>query len=112
MRLKNQAEKPNLAVNLGGVKLKNPVVVASGTFGYGKEYESFIDLSKIGAVIVKGTTIEPRLGNPPPRIIETPAGMLNAIGLENPGIEVFLTEYLPYLLDKGATVIVNIAGNR
>ena len=111
MRLKNQAEKPNLAVNLGGVKLKNPVVVASGTFGYGKEYESFIDLSKIGAVIVKGTTIEPRLGNPPPRIIETPAGMLNAIGLENPGIEVFLTEYLPYLLDKGATVIVNIAGN-
>lgn len=101
----------DLSVNLGGLLLNNPVTVASGTFGYGLEYEDYLDISKIGAVIVKGTTLEPRAGNNPPRIVETPAGMLNAIGLENPGIKVFLEEYLPYLKEKGVTVIANIAGN-
>lgn len=101
----------DLGVNLGGIKLQNPVTVASGTFGYGREYEDYLDIAKIGAVIVKGTTLEARPGNPGPRIIETPAGMLNAIGLENPGVEVFLQEYLPYLYEKNVTVIANIAGN-
>lgn len=91
--------------------MQNPVAVASGTFGYGREYQPYIDISKIGALIVKGTTLEPRCGNPPPRIYETPAGMLNAIGLENPGIEVFLQDYLPALLEDGVTVVANIAGN-
>lgn len=115
--MKNHINKINyendidISVDLGGLKLKNPVTVASGTFGYGLEYEDFIDISQIGGVIVKGTTLEPRSGNPFPRIAETPAGMLNAIGLENPGIDVFLKEYLPYLRDKGVTVIANIAGN-
>lgn len=101
----------DLTVNLGGIMMNNPVAVASGTFGYGREYEDYIDIAGIGAVIVKGTTLEPRTGNPPPRIMETAAGMLNAIGLENPGIEVFVNEYLPYLAEKQVTVIVNIAGN-
>ena len=101
----------NLSVNLGGIQMKNPVAVASGTFGYGFEYADFIDSSTIGAVIVKGTTLESRPGNMPPRIVETPAGMLNAIGLENPGVDVFLHEYLPVLREQGVTVIANIAGN-
>lgn len=101
----------SLGVNLGGIKLQNPVAVASGTFGYGREYEDYLDIAQIGAVIVKGTTLEARPGNPGPRIIETPAGMLNAIGLENPGVDVFLHEYLPYLYEKKVTVIANIAGN-
>ena len=100
-----------LSVNLGGIKLKNPVAVASGTFGYGFEYADFIEPERIGAVIVKGTTLHPRPGNPGPRIYETPAGMLNAIGLENPGIELFLQEYLPRLRERQVTVIANIAGN-
>lgn len=108
---KKDAFTPNLKVNLGGMVLKNPVTVASGTFGYGREYESFVHPSVPGAIIVKGTTLEPRLGNPPPRIVETPAGMLNAIGLENPGVKAFVAEHLPYLRAAGATVIANIAGN-
>lgn len=104
-------EELDLSVNLGGIRMKNPVAVASGTFGYGSEYEGLVDITNIGAVIVKGTTLEPRYGNLPPRIFETPSGMLNAIGLENPGAEVFLNEYLPVLRDKGVTVIANIAGN-
>lgn len=91
--------------------MNNPVAVASGTFGYGSEYAPYLDIAEIGAVIVKGTTLEPRAGNPPPRIVETPSGMLNAIGLENPGVDVFLNEHLPYLRSRGATVIANIAGN-
>jgi len=101
----------DLAVDLGGIAMKNPVAVASGTFGYGREYEDYLDISALGAVIVKGTTLEPRSGNPPPRIVETAAGMLNAIGLENPGVKVFTQEYLPYLVEKKVTVIANIAGN-
>lgn len=107
----NKEHELDLSVDLGGIKLNNPVAVASGTFGYGREYEDYLDIAGIGAVIVKGTTLEPRPGNPPPRIIETPAGMLNAIGLENPGVEVFVNEYLPYLYEKKVTVIANIAGN-
>lgn len=101
----------DLSVNLGGMMLANPVTVASGTFGYGREYETFFDLSKLGALLTKGTTLEPRTGNPAPRICETPAGMLNAIGLENPGVEVFLNEHLPFLRGRNVTVICNIAGN-
>ncbi len=106
-----KTSKLDLSVNLGGLLLNNPVTVASGTFGYGREYEDYLDISKIGAIVVKGTTLEPRAGNVPPRIVETAAGMLNAIGLENPGIEVFLKEHLPYLKEKNVTVIANIAGN-
>jgi len=111
MEMLNKKMDLDLTVNLGGIRLNNPVTVASGTFGYGREYEDYIDIAGIGAVIVKGTTLEPRNGNPPPRIIETTAGMLNAIGLENPGVEVFINEYLPYLYAKNVTVIANIAGN-
>lgn len=103
--------KVDLSVNLGGVKLANPVVVASGTFGYGREYEDYMNIADLGAVIVKGTTLTARPGNPAPRIVETPAGMLNAIGLENPGVDVFLEEHLPYLVKQNVTVIANIAGN-
>ena len=108
---KNADGRCDLSVNLGGIKMENPVAVASGTFGYGFEYADFIDSSTIGAVIVKGTTLEARPGNVPPRIAETPAGMLNAIGLENPGVDVFLDEYLPRLREKQVTIIANIAGN-
>lgn len=109
--MKQAYPSPELSVNLGGIKMNNPVTVASGTFGYGQEYEEFLDIAAIGAVIVKGTTLTARPGNPAPRIIETPAGMLNAIGLENPGVDVFLDEYLPYLRAQNVTVIANIAGN-
>lgn len=106
-----QDQEPEIIVNLGGLIMKNPVAVASGTFGYGREYEDYIDISSIGAIIVKGTTLTPRPGNPTPRIVETPAGMLNSIGLENPGIDAFLGEHLPYLREHNCTVIANIAGN-
>ncbi len=101
----------DMSVNLGGMKMQNPIAVASGTFGYGREYQDFVDISRIGAVIVKGTTLEERYGNLAPRIYETPAGMLNAIGLENPGIDVFLNDYLPSLSQDGVNVVANIAGN-
>ena len=101
----------DLSVNLGGLMMKNPVAVASGTFGYGFEYQDYVDPASIGAVIVKGTTLEKRIGNPPPRICETPAGMLNAIALENPGVEAFVSFHLPRLRQGGVTVVANIAGN-
>lgn len=91
--------------------MKNPVTTASGTFGFGPEYEPFVDLNRLGAIVVKGTTLEPRLGNPTPRIVETPAGILNAIGLQNPGVDAFISESLPYLLAYDVPVLVNIAGN-
>ncbi len=102
--------KPDLSVDFAGIKLKNPVLTASGTFGYGEEYADFVDLNKLGGVIVKGISLRPITGNPPPRIWETPSGMLNAIGLENPGVDVFLTEKLPYLRKFDTAVIVNIFG--
>lgn len=104
-------KKPNLSVNIGGIQMKNPVVTASGTFGFGPEYSSFIDLSRLGAIVVKGITLEPRVGNPTPRLVETPAGVLNSIGLQNPGVESFIEEILPHLLDCDLPVIVNIAGD-
>ena len=100
----------DLAVSLGRLKLKNPITVASGTFGFGREYASYYSLSELGAVITSAVTLEKRVGNKPPRLAETPAGILNSIGLENPGVEHFLQEDLPYLQRSGATVIVNIAG--
>lgn len=102
--------KPNLAVEVAGIKLKNPVLTASGTFGYGEEFAEFVDLNRLGGVIVKGISLRPIRGNPPPRIWETPSGMLNAIGLENPGVDVFLSEKLPYLRKFDTAVIVNMFG--
>ena len=101
----------NLQVNIGGIKMKNPVATASGTFGFGREYSGFVDLNRLGAVVIKGTTLLPRPGNPAPRIAETPAGMLNAIGLENPGLEAVVEQYLPFLRGFDVPVIVNIAGD-
>ena len=100
----------DLSVDFAGIKLKNPVLTASGTFGYGEEFAEFVDLNKLGGVIVKGISLKPIKGNPPPRIWETPSGMLNAIGLENPGVDVFLGEKLPYLRTFDTAVIVNIFG--
>ena len=102
---------PNLEVNIGGVAMKNPVATASGTCGYGDAYTDFYHPNLLGALVTKGISLEPRLGNSTPRIAETPAGMLNAIGLENVGLKVFLNEKLPPLRDSDVTVIVNIFGN-
>jgi len=99
----------DLAVNIGKLKLKNPVMVASGTFGYAEEFKDFIDLRKLGAIVTKTITFKPRQGNPPARTCETPAGLLNSIGLENPGIGVFIKEKLPALRKIGVPVIVSIA---
>ncbi len=100
----------NLAVKLGSLSLDNPVMVASGTFGYGLEYDSVVDISRIGAVCVKGISLLPRVGNPPPRICETPAGMLNAIGLANIGYDSFVNTVMPKLREQNVTVIVNVYG--
>ena len=100
-----------LNVNLGGLKMKNPVTTASGTFGSGLEYAQILDLNILGAVTVKGITLQPREGNPSPRLFETSSGLLNAIGLMNPGVEVFLTSILPMLEDYEVPIIVNISGN-
>jgi dihydroorotate dehydrogenase (NAD+) catalytic subunit len=105
-------EKPvNLAVQLGPLRLKNPVMVASGTFGYGREYADFVSPERLGALVVKGISLEPRAGNPPPRIWETCGGMLNSIGLQNVGLRVFLEEKLPWLRALTVPVVVNIFGN-
>ena len=101
----------DLTVNIGHLKLKNPVMTASGTFGYGEEYSEFVDLNMLGAVVVKGISLKPMEGNPPPRICETPCGMLNAIGLQNVGLKRFLKEKLPYLRTFDTKVIVNVLGN-
>ena len=100
----------SLNVNIGGVELKNPVMTASGTFGYGKEFDELFDLGRLGAIVVKGLSLLPAPGNPPPRIIETPCGMLNAIGLENIGIEAFVKYKLPFLRQFSTPVVVNIYG--
>jgi dihydroorotate dehydrogenase (NAD+) catalytic subunit len=101
---------PDLRVALGPLHLQNPVLTASGTFGYGEEFCPFMDLNRLGALIVKGISLQPRPGNPPPRIVETPCGMLNAIGLENPGIEVFLRDKMPFFRTLTVPLIVNILG--
>ena len=99
-----------LAVRLGPLELANPVMSASGTFGYGPEVERFFDPGRLGAIVGKSITLLPREGNPPPRMAETPAGMLNSIGLQNPGLERFLAETLPRMTSLGAPVVANIAG--
>ncbi|MEK7237999.1 MAG: dihydroorotate dehydrogenase [Nitrospirota bacterium] len=101
----------NLKVNLGKLKLKNPVMAASGTFGYGAEYSEFVNLNNLGAVVVKGLSLKPMAGNPPPRIYETPCGMLNSIGLQNIGVEVFIKEKLSYLKQFDTKIIVNFFGD-
>lgn len=101
----------NLKVNIGKLKLKNPVMAASGTFGYGAEYSEFVNLNNLGAVVVKGLSLKPMAGNPPPRIYETPCGMLNSIGLQNIGVEVFIKEKLSYLKQFDTKIIVNFFGD-
>jgi len=101
----------NLGINFAGIEFKNPIVAASGTFGFGREYCEYYDLSKLGGVCVKGLTNEPRLGNPPPRIAETPMGMLNSVGLQNPGIDAFISNELPFLREFDTVVIANISGS-
>ena len=100
----------DLRINIGGLQLKNPVMTASGTFGYGREFEGMTDLKQLGAIVVKGISLSPSRGNPPPRVIETTGGMLNAIGLENVGLNAFLGEKLPYLQTLDVPVVVNIYG--
>ncbi|HTR44461.1 MAG TPA: dihydroorotate dehydrogenase [Thermodesulfovibrionales bacterium] len=101
----------NLAVDIGGMKLANPVMTASGTFGYGLEYSEFVDLNRLGAIVVKGLSLKPKEGNPPPRLVETAAGMLNSIGLQNVGIENFIEEKLPFLRKFTPPVIANFFGD-
>lgn len=102
--------QPGLEVDIGKILIKNPVMTASGTFGYAAEFDEFIDLNRLGAIIVKGLSLKPAKGNPPPRIVETACGMLNAIGLENVGAEAFIAEKLPFLKKLSTPVIVNIYG--
>ena len=104
-------ENLDLRVKIGDLELTNPVMTASGTFGYAREFENLMNLHKLGAVIVKGISLFPRMGNPPPRIVETPCGMLNAIGLQNVGVERFIKEKMPYLNGLNVPVIVNILGS-
>jgi len=92
----NMAARPDMKVNIGGMELQNPVLTASGTFGYAREFDHLIDLNRLGGIVVKGLSLRPTKGNPPPRIVETACGMINAIGLENVGIEGFITEKLPF----------------
>lgn len=103
--------KPNLQVNLGGLKMANPVTTASGTFGFGPEYSPYLNINKLGAITVKGTTLEPREGNPTPRLAETPSGILNSIGLQNPGADYLIEHYAPQFRELKTPVIVNISGN-
>lgn len=101
----------DLSVELAGVRLKNPIVPVSGTFGFGEEYGQFFDLERLGGMCVKGLTLHPRTGNPPPRIAETPMGMLNSVGLQNPGVDAFLENEWPRLKGLDTAVIANISGN-
>ena len=101
----------DLHVNIAGVAFENPLIAASGTFGFGREYQEFYPLSTLGGISCKGITLQERLGNPPPRIAETPSGMLNSVGLQNPGVDHFIEEDLPWLKQQGTVVIANIAGN-
>ncbi|HHW70729.1 MAG TPA: dihydroorotate dehydrogenase [Clostridiales bacterium] len=101
---------PNLAVNICGVQFKNPIIAASGTFGFGREFSNYIDINRIGGITVTGITLQPKVGNPPPRIAETPSGILNSVGLQNPGVDYFLEVELPRLLTYDTGIIVNING--
>lgn len=101
----------DLTTNVAGINLKNPVIAASGTFGFGQEYGEFIDLNELGGISVKGLTLAPRQGNKPPRITETPAGILNSVGLQNPGVKAFIEKEIPFLRKFDTAIIANIAGN-
>ena len=101
----------DLSVNLAGMTMKNPIVVASGTFGFGREYNQFFDLGELGGICAKGLTLHRREGNPAPRIAETPMGILNSVGLQNPGVDAFIAEELPFLRQFDTKVIANISGN-
>ena len=101
----------NTKINFAGIEMKNPVTVASGTFGYGREFNEFFDLSKLGGIITKGTSLKPRSGNKPPRVCETASGMLNSIGLQNPGVEYFAQNDLPFLRKFDTKIIVNACGS-
>ena len=102
---------PDMKVNLAGVELKNPIVVASGTFGFGREYAQFYDLGELGGICAKGLTLHRREGNPAPRIAETPMGILNSVGLQNPGVDAFIEHELPFMRQYDVKVIANISGN-
>ncbi|MEW6219409.1 MAG: dihydroorotate dehydrogenase [Thermodesulfobacteriota bacterium] len=104
--------EPDLSVRLGSLRLQNPVLTASGTFGYGQELAGLVNLHRLGAIVTKGISLTPRPGNPPPRVVETPCGMLNAIGLENCGLDAFCQEKLPFLRQVGTPVVANILGDR
>jgi dihydroorotate dehydrogenase (NAD+) catalytic subunit len=101
----------DLRVNIAGLKLKNPVLAASGTYGHGEEFADFLAVEKLGGIVVKGTTLEPRPGNPAPRLAETPSGLLNAVGLQNNGVDYLIAEHLPRLAGLDAAVIVNVSGS-
>ncbi|MCR5191591.1 MAG: dihydroorotate dehydrogenase, partial [Bacteroidales bacterium] len=101
----------DLSVNIGELRLKNPMLTASGTFGYGEEFADFLDLERLGGFIVKGTTLNPRDGNPYPRMAETPAGMLNAVGLQNKGVDYFIGHIYPRIKDLDTNVLVNLSGS-
>lgn len=107
----NTAVAPSLGVEIGSLKMANPVMTASGTFGYGEEFADLLDISSLGAYIVKGTTLHPRQGNDYPRMAETPSGMLNAVGLQNKGVDYFASEIYPRIRRQGSNLIVNISGN-
>lgn len=108
----NMKKKPDLKVDIGGIELRNPVMTASGTFGYAGEFKDLVDLNRLGAIVVKGLSLEPSMGNRPPRIVETSCGMLNAIGLENVGFEAFIKEKLPFLKTLSTPIFVNIYGKK
>lgn len=101
----------DLSINIAGVKFNNPVIMASGTYGFGKEYGEYVDLNALGGISVKGLTLKERKGNPPPRIAETPAGILNSVGLQNPGVQAFLQHDMPFLKQFDSKIIANISGN-
>ena len=101
----------DLSVDIGGLTIQNPIMTASGTFGYGEEFAPFVDLVELGGIIVKGISLEPRAGNAPSRIVETPSGMLNAIGLQNVGIDAFIEKKIPMLEQLGCVVFVNVLGD-
>lgn len=108
--MSSENNRLNLSVNIAGLRLKNPILTASGTFGYGEDFEEYIDLNQLGGIVAKGLSLKPTLGNPPPRIVETPAGMLNAIGLQNIGVDAFIKEKLPFLSRFDTNILVNIYG--
>lgn len=109
-RKKEQKTTPAISIEIAGLKLRNPVMTASGTFGYGSEFAPYMDMERLGAIVVKGLSLNPREGNPPPRIVETPCGMLNAIGLQNVGVEGFIKEKLKFLRKIKTPVIANVFG--